>query len=68
MKIKAGDRIADLDDLWSGQVRSITFIRQYRRVISDLPNGDKRIVKYHQVKYNNELGCFIHDRNTRNIK
>ena len=68
VNIKAGDRIVDLSESWSGKVRYKKTIRENKYVIIDLPNGHIKLIYFRDVKYNNELGCFIHDRNTRNIK
>lgn len=66
MTIKAGDRIADLCESWSGKVRYKKTIRENKYVIIDLPNGHIKFIYFRDVKYNNELGCFIHERRNQN--
>jgi hypothetical protein len=60
MTIKAGERIADIDESWSGKVRYKKTIRENKYVIIDFPNGHIKLIYFRDVKYNNELGCFIH--------
>ena len=62
MTIKAGDRIADLDGLWSGKVRSMS----KKWALVDLPSHDTAVIRRCKIKYNNELGCFIHERRNQN--